>query len=49
MPAEVLEALRVKAGGLYFDGTLGGGGLSLDRLWLGGRVIASVLDGDAIA
>lgn len=49
MPAEVLEALRVKAGGLYFDGTLGGGGHSLEILRRGGRVIATDLDGDAIA
>ena len=49
MPREVLEALDVKRDGLYFDGTLGGGGHSLRILEAGGRIIATDLDGDAIA
>lgn len=48
MPEEVLAALAVKAGGLYFDGTLGGGGHSLEILKRGGRLVATDLDGDAI-
>ncbi len=46
---EVLEILDVKEDGLYFDGTLGGGGHSLGIMRNGGRVIATDLDGDAIA
>lgn len=49
MPVEVLSALQVTDGGIYFDGTLGGGGHSLEIMKRGGRVIATDLDGDAIA
>lgn len=45
---EVLELLSVKRDGLYFDGTLGGGGHSLEIMKKGGRLIATDLDGDAI-
>lgn len=48
MPDEVLAALNVKKDGLYFDGTLGGGGHSLEIMKRGGRLIATDLDGDAI-
>ena len=48
MPEEVLAALNVKKDGLYFDGTLGGGGHSLEIMKRGGRLIATDLDGDAI-
>ena len=48
MPDEVLAALNVKEDGLYFDGTLGGGGHSLEIMKRGGRLIATDLDGDAI-
>ena len=45
---EVMEALRVRPGGIYFDGTLGGGGHSLGIMKAGGSVIATDLDGEAI-
>lgn len=45
---EVLQALQVKKDGIYFDGTLGGGGHSLEILKRGGRLIATDLDEDAI-
>ncbi len=48
MLGEVTEALNVRRGGLYFDGTLGGGGHSLAIMKAGGRVIATDLDEDAI-
>lgn len=46
---EVLDALNVRRDGLYFDGTLGGGGHSSEILARGGRVLATDLDTDAIA
>ena len=45
---EVMEALRVRPGGIYFDGTLGGSGHSLGIMKAGGSVIATDLDGEAI-
>ena len=45
---ESIEALRVKKNGVYFDGTLGGGGHSNAILDLGGRVIGVDRDEDAI-
>lgn len=48
MLGEVMEALRVEKDGLYFDGTLGGGGHSLAIMKAGGRVVATDLDEDAI-
>ncbi|MCH5163851.1 MAG: 16S rRNA (cytosine(1402)-N(4))-methyltransferase RsmH [Clostridiales bacterium] len=45
---ESIEALRVKKNGVYFDGTLGGGGHSNAILSLGGRVIGVDRDEDAI-
>ncbi len=45
---EVLDLLCVKRDGIYFDGTLGGGGHSLEIMKRGGRVIATDVDGDAI-
>jgi len=52
MPAEVLEFLQCRSGGLYVDGTLGGGGhaaLILEASKPDGRVIGLDIDGDAIA
>lgn len=49
MLEEITDALDIKEGGLYFDGTLGGGGHSLEILKRGGRLLATDLDGDAIA
>lgn len=46
---ECMEALQVKVGGVYFDGTLGGGSHTAGILSRGGRVIATDLDDDAIA
>lgn len=46
---ECLDALRVKTGGLYFDGTLGGGGHTELILKAGGNVIAFDKDSDAIS
>ncbi|MCL2676092.1 MAG: 16S rRNA (cytosine(1402)-N(4))-methyltransferase RsmH [Firmicutes bacterium] len=46
---EVIEALSIKKDGLYFDGTLGGGGHSELILSKGGRVIGTDRDADAIA
>lgn len=45
---EVIDALEVRRGGVYFDGTLGGGGHSLGIMKAGGNVIATDLDEDAI-
>lgn len=45
---EVISALNVRSGGIYFDGTLGGGGHSLGIMKAGGNVIATDLDEDAI-
>jgi len=52
MPAEVLEYLQCTPGGLYLDGTLGGGGhtaLILGATEPDGRVIGLDIDSDAIA
>lgn len=52
MPKECIDALCVKPGGIYFDGTLGGGGHTYEILRLSapdGRVIATDLDEYAIA
>lgn len=46
---ECMEALQVKVGGVYFDGTLGGGSHTAGILSRGGSVIATDLDDDAIA
>lgn len=46
---ECMEALAVKRGGVYFDGTLGGGGHSHGILERGGRLIATDRDDEAIA
>lgn len=52
MLEECMEALALKDGGVYFDGTVGGGGHSyeiLKRTSPSGRLIATDLDDDAIA
>ncbi len=52
MLEECMEGLNVTAGGIYFDGTVGGGGHSyeiLKRSAPSGRLIATDLDDDAIA
>jgi 16S rRNA (cytosine1402-N4)-methyltransferase len=52
MPGEVVRYLGCKPGGSYVDGTLGGGGHTLEILKAtgpGGRVIGIDRDGDAIA
>ena len=52
MLGETIEALHIKPDGIYVDGTLGGGGHSLEiarRLTEGGRLIGIDQDGDAIA
>ncbi len=49
---ECMSGLDLKRGGVYFDGTLGGGGHSygiLSALGAEGRLIATDLDGEAIA
>lgn len=51
MLKECIEALKVRAGGIYFDGTLGGGGHSFEILKNSapdGQVIATDLDDYAI-
>ncbi|HIZ40890.1 MAG TPA: 16S rRNA (cytosine(1402)-N(4))-methyltransferase RsmH [Candidatus Anaerobutyricum stercoris] len=51
MLAETIESLCIKPDGIYVDGTLGGGGHSLEiakRLDAGGRLIGIDQDGDAI-
>ncbi len=45
---ETVDSIKVKSGGIYFDGTLGGGGHSQEILKLGGRLVASDRDIDAI-
>ncbi|MBE5732762.1 MAG: 16S rRNA (cytosine(1402)-N(4))-methyltransferase RsmH [Clostridiales bacterium] len=45
---ECLDNLNIKAGGTYFDGTLGGAGHSEGILMRGGNLIATDLDKDAI-
>lgn len=52
MLEECMEGLNIKNGGIYFDGTVGGGGHSyeiLKRSSPDGRLIATDLDDDAIA
>jgi S-adenosyl-methyltransferase mraW len=46
---ECMRALNVVGGGVYLDGTLGGGGHSEGILLRGGRLIALDRDADAIA
>ena len=46
---EVLDALAVKNGGIYLDGTLGGGGHSSAIMKAGGRLIAIDRDDEAIS
>ena len=48
MLAEVMNALRVRKGGIYLDGTLGGGGHTEAILRAGGRVVAVDKDEAAI-
>ncbi len=45
---ETLDSLKVRKDGLYFDGTLGGGGHSEGILERGGKLIATDLDAEAI-
>ena len=52
MPEECMEGLALKDGGVWFDGTIGGGGHSyeiLKRTAPSGRLIATDLDDEAIA
>lgn len=52
MLEECMEGLKIKEGGIYYDGTVGGGGHSyeiLKRSSPDGRLLATDLDGDAIA
>ncbi|MBO4251896.1 MAG: 16S rRNA (cytosine(1402)-N(4))-methyltransferase RsmH [Clostridia bacterium] len=52
MKKECIDALKIKSGGVYFDGTLGGGGHSYEILRLSapnGQVIATDLDDYAIS
>ena len=52
MPNECMEGLALKNGGVWFDGTVGGGGHSyeiLKRTAPNGRLIATDLDDEAIA
>ena len=52
MLSECIEGLKLKDGGIYFDGTLGGGGHSyeiLNRTGPNGRLIATDVDDEAIA
>lgn len=46
---ETVDALRVSPGGLYLDGTLGGGGHSREILARGGCVVGIDRDAEAIA
>ncbi len=48
LAAEVIEGLNPKAGGLYIDGTLGGGGHTRMILERGGRVIGIDQDSDVL-
>ena len=52
MPEECMEGLALKDGGIWYDGTVGGGGHSyeiLKRTAPNGRLIATDLDDEAIA
>ena len=52
MLEECMQGLNLKSGGIYFDGTVGGGGHSyeiLKRSSPNGRLIATDLDDNAIA
>ena len=52
MLEECMQGLALRPGGIYFDGTVGGGGHSseiLRRTAPDGRLIATDLDEDAIA
>ncbi len=52
MPEECMEGLALKDGGIWYDGTVGGGGHSyeiLKRTMPNGRLIATDLDDEAIA
>ena len=52
MPREVIESLNPRRGGIYVDGTLGGGGhskLIVDNLPVSGRLIGIDRDENAIA
>lgn len=52
MPEECMEGLALKNGGIWYDGTVGGGGHSyeiLKRTSPSGRLIATDLDDEAIA
>ena len=52
MLEECMQGLNLKSGGIYFDGTVGGGGHSyeiLKRTSPDGRLIATDLDDEAIA
>ena len=52
MLEECMQGLNLKNGGIYFDGTVGGGGHSyeiLKRTSPNGRLIATDRDDDAIA
>ena len=52
MPEECMEGLALKDGGIWYDGTVGGGGHSyeiLKRTSPNGRLIATDLDDEAIA
>ena len=49
MLKEVLDALEPKAGGIYFDGTLGGGGHSAGIMDTGASLIATDRDDSALA
>ena len=49
---ECIDALEIKNGGVYFDGTVGGGGHSFEilrRSAPSGKLIATDLDEDAIS
>ena len=51
MPEECMEGLALKDGGIWFDGTVGGGGHSyeiLKRTSPNGKLIATDLDAEAI-
>ncbi len=49
LKTESIEGLKIKPGGLYIDGTLGGGGHSLEILKAGGRLIGIDQDREALA